>query len=161
MLPRSYNSLAPLAGLPPLVDRVQGFAAMTPTFTRQEFRDMARALLKAGQEQELDNLRLAELQDDFRRGQLALDDGFAQPADIYAAPIVGDSDLQQAGTVSGLDPHDSFGCLPSRHAFLWKLDAVIDGVSQQVAQRRVELLEDVAVDLGAIADDVESHLFAE
>ena len=52
MLPRSYNALTPLAALPPLADRVIGFPAMTPSFTRQEFRDMARALLKAGQEQE-------------------------------------------------------------------------------------------------------------
>jgi uroporphyrinogen-III decarboxylase len=52
MLPRSYNALAPLSSLPSLADRVTNFAALTPTFTRQDYRDMARALLKAGEEQE-------------------------------------------------------------------------------------------------------------
>ena len=52
LLPRSYNALAPLASLPPLAGRAQGFAGITPMFTRQEFKDMAKALLKAGLEQD-------------------------------------------------------------------------------------------------------------
>lgn len=52
LLPRSYNALGPLASLPPLAGRGQMFAAMTPMFTRQEWRDMAKAILKAGQEME-------------------------------------------------------------------------------------------------------------
>jgi hypothetical protein len=52
LLPRAYEALAPLASLPSLSDRLVGFGAMTPMFTRQEFRKLARALLKAGQETE-------------------------------------------------------------------------------------------------------------
>lgn len=52
LLPRAYTTLAPLSKLPPLGDRLFGFPAMTPLFSRQEFRDLAKALLKAGQEQE-------------------------------------------------------------------------------------------------------------
>jgi hypothetical protein len=52
LLPRAYKSLEPLASLPPLSDRFIGFAMMTPMFTRDEFRKLARALLKAGEEQE-------------------------------------------------------------------------------------------------------------
>lgn len=64
MLPRSYNALAPLAALPSLADRVIGFAAMTTMFTKQEFRDMARALLKAGQEQEKWQKNAGNLEDE-------------------------------------------------------------------------------------------------
>ena len=51
-IPRSYNALAPLASLPSLAGRAQGFAGITPMFTRQEFKDMAKALYKAGIETE-------------------------------------------------------------------------------------------------------------
>ncbi|MEE8413117.1 MAG: uroporphyrinogen decarboxylase family protein, partial [Dehalococcoidales bacterium] len=49
-LPRAYGALAPLATLPSLADRA--ITGMTPIFTRQEFRTLAKALLKAGEEQE-------------------------------------------------------------------------------------------------------------
>jgi hypothetical protein len=50
LLPRAYTSLAPLATLPTIADRFFGFGMITPMLTRQEFRNMARALLKAGKE---------------------------------------------------------------------------------------------------------------
>jgi hypothetical protein len=52
ILPRSYTSMAPLATLPQLSDRMMGFSAMTTLFTRPEFREMAKALVKAGEENE-------------------------------------------------------------------------------------------------------------
>ena len=52
LLPRAYGALAPLSSFPPLSDRFIGFPAMTPMFTRQDFRALARTLLKAGREQE-------------------------------------------------------------------------------------------------------------
>jgi len=52
LLPRTYDALAPLANLPPLAGRAQMFGAMVSMFTRQEFKDMARALLTAGEAQE-------------------------------------------------------------------------------------------------------------
>lgn len=50
-LPRAYKALAPLASLPSLTDRFTGFPGMTPIFTREEFKRLARALLAAGEEQ--------------------------------------------------------------------------------------------------------------
>ena len=63
-IPRSYNALAPLASLPPIAGRAQGFAGMVSMFTRQEFRDMAKALLKAGQAQEKWRQSLGNLEAD-------------------------------------------------------------------------------------------------
>ena len=51
ILPRAYTSLEPLTMLPQLSDRLMGFSAMTAMFTWPEFRTMAQALLKAGEEQ--------------------------------------------------------------------------------------------------------------
>jgi hypothetical protein len=51
ILPRAYTSLAPLTKLPQLSDRIMGFSALTALFTLPEFRQMAQALLKAGEEQ--------------------------------------------------------------------------------------------------------------
>jgi hypothetical protein len=52
ILPRSYKSMAPLATLPQIADRMMGFSAMTVLFTKPEFREMAKALVKAGEENE-------------------------------------------------------------------------------------------------------------
>lgn len=52
ILPRSYTSMAPLATLPQLSDRMMGFSALTVLFTKPEFREMAKALVKAGEENE-------------------------------------------------------------------------------------------------------------
>ena len=51
--------------------------------------------------------------------------------------------------------------LAGARSFLGAFDAVIDGVAQQMAERRVELLENVAIDLRAFADDLEPHPLAE
>lgn len=50
-LPRVYSSLAPLAKLPYLVDRLMGLPAMTPVFDTSEFHRVAQSLAKAGHEQ--------------------------------------------------------------------------------------------------------------
>ncbi len=50
LLPRAYDTLAPLSALPDVADRFTGFSVMTPFFRRADFRAMARALLKAGAE---------------------------------------------------------------------------------------------------------------
>ena len=51
LLPRAYGALAPLAKLPSLTDRFTGFPSMTPVFTRPELQNVAKALLKSGQEE--------------------------------------------------------------------------------------------------------------
>jgi hypothetical protein len=51
--------------------------------------------------------------------------------------------------------------LPVGDALALGLHAVVDGVAQQVAERRLELFEHVAVDLGVLADDLQAHALAE
>ena len=54
----------------------------------------------------------------------------------------------------------SLGFLAAR-ALVRRLDPVIDGVAEQVTERSVELHQDVAIHLRALAGDLEPHLFAE
>lgn len=49
LLPRAFGGLEPLGKLPALTDRFTGFPGMTPLFTREEFKKIARILLEAGQ----------------------------------------------------------------------------------------------------------------
>ena len=51
LLPRGYGALAPLSMIPSLSDRFTAFPGITPLFTKSEFRELARTLLKAGQAQ--------------------------------------------------------------------------------------------------------------
>ncbi|MFC1920152.1 uroporphyrinogen decarboxylase family protein [Chloroflexota bacterium] len=52
MLPRTYEALAPLAKLPPMGERAMMFGMMTPIFASEEFKEMGRALIAAGEAQE-------------------------------------------------------------------------------------------------------------
>ena len=64
MLPRAFGALAPLSELPPLSDRFIGFAALTPLFTRPEFRNLAKILLKSGEEEEKWRTAYGNLEED-------------------------------------------------------------------------------------------------
>src|SRR4029077_1665368 len=77
------------------------------------------------------------------------------------ATVVGDEDLQPAGAVAGLQPDRALGRLASRQALLRPLDAVVDGIAQEMPERRVELFQYVAVDLGRSPDNLELDPLAE
>jgi uroporphyrinogen-III decarboxylase len=64
LLPRAFTALKPLAQMPKIGYRITGFPLMTPMFTGLEFRKMARALLKAGQEQKNWQKRIGNLEQD-------------------------------------------------------------------------------------------------
>jgi hypothetical protein len=52
MLPRSFDALKPLAKLPQMAERAMGFGMLTPIFASEEFKEMGRMLIKAGEAQE-------------------------------------------------------------------------------------------------------------
>ncbi len=51
-LPRMYKALAPLAGLPRLGDRARGFNNIATLFTSDEFKELGRILIAAGEAQQ-------------------------------------------------------------------------------------------------------------
>ncbi|MFC2010119.1 uroporphyrinogen decarboxylase family protein [Chloroflexota bacterium] len=67
LLPRAFEAMAPLTDLPPLSERIMGFGALTSIFVRQDYREMGRMLLKAGEEQEKWSQAVGSLEDDTAR----------------------------------------------------------------------------------------------
>lgn len=74
-----------------------------------------------------------------------LDDGLANALDVDAAAVIGHRDGQHAGSMTHLDAYDAFRGLAGGGTSVGHLQPVIDGVAQQVRQRRFELFQDVAI----------------
>jgi uroporphyrinogen-III decarboxylase len=64
LLPRAYSTLQPLTNFPEIGYRFQGFPTITPSFSGPEFLKMARAILKAGQEQDKWHKIIGNLEED-------------------------------------------------------------------------------------------------
>jgi uroporphyrinogen-III decarboxylase len=64
LLPRAFTALEPLTQIPDTKYRFTSFPVMTPLFTAPEFRKMARAILKAGQEQDKWQKQIGNLEQD-------------------------------------------------------------------------------------------------
>ncbi len=67
LLPRAFNTLEPLTQTPEIGYRFNNFPAFTPVFTQPEFLKMARAILKAGQEQDKWQKLMGNLQEDLAK----------------------------------------------------------------------------------------------
>ncbi|MCY1178859.1 hypothetical protein D9M73_192320 [compost metagenome] len=57
--------------------------------------------------------------------------------------------------------NQTFSRLAGQQALFREFDAVVDRVAQQVSQRRLELFQHVAIDLGLLAFNFQSHLFTQ
>ena len=118
-------------------------------------------IVKPGQEQEFEQLCVAQGARGFTSGEVPRDDGVPQLLEIDAASIIRHDDLERAGAMTRFDPYEALWRLPGRLARLWRFETVIDGVAQQMAERRVELRQDVPVHLRRAADDLQLHLPAQ
>jgi len=105
-----------------------------------DFRDLVLRG-EARQEQEFEELELRQL-----LGHLGGDEAAAhglgpQPFDVDAAAVVGEGDVEHAGAVPGLEADRAHRRLAIGLAFGGQLDAVVERVSNQVRERRLELVE--------------------
>ncbi len=116
---------------------------------------------EAGQEEEIEQLGLAEPSGHRGGGQPALDDLGAEPFEVDAAAVVAEDDLEHPRAVAGLQADRRHRRLAGGAAILGRLDAVVQGVADQVVERRLEPVEDVAVDAGGLAVDLEPRLLAQ
>jgi hypothetical protein len=112
---------------------------------------------EAGQEQEFQQLGLGELRRHRLDRQAAAHHRRAHALEVDAAAIVGHADLQHAGGVARLQHDAAFFRLAAGAALRRILHGMVDGVAQQVAERRLQLVEHVAIDLGVLADDLQPH----
>ena len=116
---------------------------------------------ESGQKQELQQLGITQRGSRGSVNEVALDDGLAQSLQIDAAAVVGNDDVKRARTMTGLEPDDALDGLPGGAAVIGPFNAVVDGVSKQVAERRVELRENVSIDPRRLAGNFQPGLFAE
>ncbi len=114
---------------------------------------------KAGQEQEFHEFRLGQLVEHLGAGEALAEDFGPEVVQVDPPAVVGDGDHQHPRPVGRLQPEGSGFGLPRRGPGLGGLDAVIQGVAQQVAQGGFQLLQDVPVHLGGLAHDIEPDLF--
>jgi len=84
-----------------------------------------------------------------------------QLLDIDAPAIVGERDVEHAGPVTGLQSHGGERRLAGGRAFRRGFDAMVEGVADQVRERRLQLVEDVAVDARLLAAHLPANLLAQ
>ena len=113
------------------------------------------------QEQEVEQLRLGHGGDQFRFGQTALDDLASQAFQRDASAVIADRDRQHARAVPSFQPQHPLFWLRDARALFRSFQAVVDCVSQNVIQRRFQLFEDVAIDVGVVPHDFKLDLLAE
>jgi hypothetical protein len=63
--------------------------------------------------------------------------------------------------MAGGQADHAFGRLAHGNAVLGHLQPVVQCIAQQMNQRRVQPFQNVAVDLGALSGDLETHLLAQ
>ncbi len=78
---------------------------------------------------------------------------------VHAVTVVADRDLQQTGMVARSQCNQAFIVLARGASLLWLFDAMVQRIAQQMHQRCVQLLQDVAIDLRGFAVDLQPYLF--
>ncbi len=111
---------------------------------------------EAGEEDQLHAARDRTCARRFRRDQPALDRLAAHAFRIDAAAVVADLDVDLAAFVEGAQRHDALARLAARRRGLRRLDAVIDGVADDVRQRILDGLDDRLVELGLLAEHLDA-----
>ena len=91
----------------------------------------------------------------------ALDDLGAEPLQVDAAAVVAEDQLEHPGAVAGLQADRAGRGLAGGAALLGRFEAVVQRVADQVVQRGLEPVEDVAVDARGLAGDLEPRLLAQ
>ncbi|MNS25626.1 hypothetical protein D3C72_575240 [compost metagenome] len=119
------------------------------------------AQTETGQEQERQQFLFAQLSGGFREGQISFNDAATELFQVHAVTVVAQFKHQQTGLMGRAQANQTFRRLAGQQALLRGFDAVVDRVAQQVSQRRFELFQYVAIDLGLFAFNFQAHLFAQ
>ncbi len=85
----------------------------------------------------------------------------AQPLQVDAAAVIGQGDLEHPRAMACLQADGPHRRLAGRAAVVGHFEAVVQRVADQMVERCLEPVEDVAVDAGGLADDLEPRLLAE
>ncbi|MNO75825.1 hypothetical protein D3C76_668870 [compost metagenome] len=119
------------------------------------------AQAETGQEQERQQLFFAQLRGGFCGGQISFNDTATDFFQIHAITVIAQFKHQQTSLMRSAQTNQTFRRLAGQQALFREFDAVVDRVAQQVSQRRLELFQHVAIDLGLLAFNFQSHLFTQ
>jgi hypothetical protein len=112
-------------------------------------------------QQEIEQFVVRQACGRLRIGKLPLDDGRAHRVEVDARAVIAHADEQLARAMAGFQDQRGFSRLAICEALFGRFDTMVERVAQQMAERRVEHIEDVAIDLRRFADDRKAHPFAE
>jgi hypothetical protein len=84
-------------------------------------------------------------------GQFPLNDRASKLIQIDALPIVRYKNLQHSGLVACFEVNSPLRGLAGGTSLIWKPDAMIDGIAQQVVQRGIKFFQNISINLRCIA----------
>src|SRR6476620_9642447 len=84
-----------------------------------------------------------------------LDGGFTQPRQVDASPVIADLNRDFIADVMRVEPHPALFWLASGAPLLLGFDPMRDRITQQLEQRLLEEIADLAVDLRRLSANVE------
>src|SRR5450830_1762951 len=113
------------------------------------------------QQQKIEQLRLAQTRHDLFGGQLAIDDTLLETIKIYTGAVVDNVYLQHAGAMPCFQRDLALLRLTGLQALRRRFDAMVDSIAQQMADGRIEFFQNVAIDLGGVADDFQPYRFTQ
>ncbi len=116
---------------------------------------------ESGQKQEVEQLGLAQSSRDPGRGQATLDDLGAEPVEIDAPAVIGQDDLEHARAMARLQVNDASRRLARRLALVGRFQPMVERIANQMVERRLEPIENVAVDARRLTDDFKLRLLAQ
>ena len=79
---------------------------------------------------------------------------------VNAAAVISKDDLQHARSMARLQADGPDRRLAGRAAVVRHFETMVQGIADQMVERRFESIEDVAVDAGGLTDDLEPRLLA-
>src|SRR5215470_13240206 len=115
---------------------------------------------ETGQEDEADQLALAHALGELGGDEAAGDRLGADLLAVDAVAVVGDLDVDLAAGVEGADAERALGGLAGGDPRLGRLDAVVDGVPDEVREGILDRFEERAVELGLLALELDADLLA-
>ena len=107
------------------------------------------------------DLILRELASGFRPEQAELDDAPAYGFDVDPLAVVGDREAKRAADQVRIDPDQTFARLAGTHAFVRRLDPVIERIAEEVDHRFGDRVEHGTVDLDSFAFDLQAHVLGQ
>ena len=136
---------------------------MPPVEPHAAAGDLRHLVLRgeAGQEEKLEQLQFGKLVGHLLGDESARDGLGPQLLDVDPAAVIGERDVEHAGAVAGLEPDRADRRLVGGLPVGGRLQPMVEGVADEMRKRRLEFVEDVAIDAGLFAAYFPANLLAE